>query len=62
MSGIEGPQQLVDALRTLILAAIENLRAEKRMDEFYRLRQWYRDSADHLACLGFDEEFVLELD
>ncbi|QMI44675.1 tyrosine-type recombinase/integrase [Burkholderia sp. MBR-1] len=61
MCDIEEAQALDDALRILMLSVIENLRATKRMDDFYRLRQWYCRSSDLLACLGFDEEFALDL-
>lgn len=49
-------------LRTLIEKVIQALRASKAMDKFYRVRRWYAWSCDVLACLGFDEEFALELD
>ncbi|MGF6634894.1 tyrosine-type recombinase/integrase [Paraburkholderia sp. MM6662-R1] len=62
MCDIEDAQELADALRVLLRSAIETLRATKRMEDFYRLRQWYCRSSDLLACLGFDEEFALELD
>ncbi|QBQ95928.1 site-specific integrase [Paraburkholderia pallida] len=62
MAGDKHPAELADALRAHVSAAIEHLRARKRMQEFYCLRDWYRRSSDVLSCLGFDEEYALELD
>ncbi|WP_342702919.1 site-specific integrase [Burkholderia arboris] len=49
-------------LRSLIEKIIQALRASRAMESFYRIRQWYEWSSDVLACLGFDQEFALELD
>ncbi|WP_367394843.1 tyrosine-type recombinase/integrase [Cupriavidus sp. Agwp_2] len=53
---------LKGALRRHVEAAVRALRTGKAMDEFYLLRSWYRWSATMLPCLGFDEQFALELD
>lgn len=59
---IDDPLQLRVALRDLAEKAIQSLRVRKAMDEFYVLRRWYVWSSEMLDCLGFDEEFALELD
>ncbi|KGD36104.1 phage integrase family protein [Burkholderia pseudomallei] len=59
---INEPSRLRIALRIQIEKAIQVLRARKAMDAFYVLRSWYLWSSEMLDCLGFDEEFALELD
>ncbi|MBF3434167.1 tyrosine-type recombinase/integrase [Burkholderia pseudomallei] len=59
---INEPSRLRIALRIQIEKAIQVLRARKAMDAFYVLRNWYLWSSEMLDCLGFDEEFALELD
>jgi len=62
LSEINDPSRLRTALRAQIEKAIQALRARKAMDDFYVLRSWYLWSSEMLSCLGFDEEFALELD
>ncbi|MGF6296071.1 tyrosine-type recombinase/integrase [Paraburkholderia youngii] len=62
LSAINDPTSLRGALCTLVDKAIQNLRVRKSMDCFYVLRSWYIWSSEMLNCLGFDEEFALELD
>ncbi|MCX4155523.1 MULTISPECIES: site-specific integrase [Paraburkholderia] len=61
MKTINEPERLRPALRTLVVKAIQGLRARKAMSNFYRLRLWYSWSSEMLPCLGFDDEFALEL-
>ncbi|OXI31833.1 hypothetical protein CFB84_16030 [Burkholderia aenigmatica] len=62
LSGINDPSRLRTALRVHIEKAIQTLRTRKAMEDFYVLRSWYLWSSEILDCLGFDEEFALELD
>jgi integrase len=62
LSIIDDPLRLRTALRIQMEKAIQILRVRKAMDEFYELRSWYIWSSEMLDCLGFDEEFALELD
>ncbi|QQX84791.1 tyrosine-type recombinase/integrase [Cupriavidus necator] len=62
LSSIEHADDLQDALRRHLMKSIQVLRARKAMDGFYLLRSWYLWSAEMLECLGFDEEFALDLD
>lgn len=62
LSIIDDPLRLRTALRIQMEKAIQALRVRKAMDEFYELRSWYIWSSEMLDCLGFDEEFALELD
>ncbi|AOJ22823.1 hypothetical protein WJ11_26155 [Burkholderia cenocepacia] len=62
LTEINEPSRLRIALRIQIEKAIQVLRARKAMDAFYVLRSWYLWSSEMLDCLGFDEEFALELD
>lgn len=57
-----GVSEDLTLLRSLIEKIIQALRASRAMESFYRIRQWYEWSSDVLACLGFDQEFALELD
>ncbi|OTP65929.1 site-specific integrase [Caballeronia sordidicola] len=57
-----GPSSPRDALLILMRSAIQRLRVRKKMDDFYVLRSWYIWCSETLGCLGFDEEFALELD
>jgi len=58
---IKDPNKFGDVLRVHMRAAIQYLRSIKQMENFYRLRDWYVRCSDVLGCLGFDEEFALEL-
>ena len=62
LSAIDEPLRLRSAMRVLMEKAIQCLRARKAMDDFYVLRNWYTWCSETLDCLGFDEEFALELD
>ncbi len=62
LSKVGDPLRFRTALRIQMEAAIQALRVRKAMDEFYDLRSWYIWSSEMLDCLGFDEEFALELD
>lgn len=62
LSAIDDPSSLRGALRALVEKAIQGLRMRKAMDDFYVLRRWYIWSSEILDCLGFDEEFAMELD
>lgn len=58
MKTIGEPERLRPALRTLMVKAIQVLRARKAMSNFYDLRLWYAWSSEMLQCLGFDDELV----
>ncbi|WP_236674069.1 site-specific integrase [Paraburkholderia hospita] len=62
LSTVNDPSSLRGALRALVEKAIQGLRARKAMYVFYVLRSWYLWSSEMLDCLGFDEDFALELD
>lgn len=62
LSKIDDPLYLRTALCVQVEKAIHVLRVRKAMDEFYVLRSWYIWASEMLDCLGFDEEFALELD
>jgi integrase len=62
LSAINDPVSLRTALCTLMEKAIQGLRMRKSMDAFYVLRSWYLWSSEMLDCLGFDDEFAVELD
>ncbi|MEX3935750.1 tyrosine-type recombinase/integrase [Paraburkholderia phymatum] len=62
LSAVNDPSSLRGALRALMEKAIQGLRARKAMEVLYVLRSWYLWSSEMLDCLGFDEDFALELD
>ncbi|MBN3795991.1 hypothetical protein [Burkholderia sp. Ac-20392] len=61
MKNIRDPSKLSEALRRLIGKSVQVLRDRKQLDYLYLVRQWYEWSAASLGCLGFDDEYVLEL-
>ncbi|CAG9190118.1 MULTISPECIES: site-specific integrase [Burkholderia] len=62
LAEITDPVRMRTALRAQMERAIQGLRVRKAMVDFYVLRHWYLWSSEMLDCLGFDEEFALELD
>lgn len=62
LSSAKGGSDLEEALRRHLETAVRVLRAKRAMEGLYLLRSWYRWSAAMFACLGFDEQFALELD